>query len=1524
MINKRGLLGILIFLLIVFLSPNLVTANLAANSSWLDYNLSNSGYSTFTTIAVGDIDNNGYKDFVLSGCSSNRISNCVGVQTNVYLNNGTSLNISPTWSQNLTAMGSGGSTLGDIDNDGDLDLLLSGANINFVDIYINNGNTFTRNLTWENGTTGASVGSGHIMLGDIDNDGDLDLVVPTADDKNVLLNNGSTFLNNVSWGSNIQEATFVRAHLIDYDNDGDLDLLVSAFSNTATYSNNGNTFSNDPNGATGGGERISNAMGDIDNDGDIDYLQIREDNTCGKNVNMNVNGTFISNATFETFAGGLFGSMALGDFTNNGYLDLVVARQCGSSSSNKIFVNNGTIFNENQSLQGALDKAQVWVDVNNDEKLDLFSTNSLYLNNFSTINTPPSPPTTLSAIFDRNSDLINFSWNAGSDTETPAAGLYYNLRIGTTSGGHDIVTGVYGSASSHDSGGSRVTGFFGNMMQRKAIKLKNIRFREGTTYYWSVQTIDTGLANGSWSGEYLFNTTADWTEPVITLNKPIDVFNTSNFTVMFNATVYDIVNLSNVSLYGNWSGSFAFNGTNSSGINNTAYLFERNLSSIGDGTYKWLINACDNLSNCINSSIRTFTIDTKAPVAALNSPSNNSWTNNASVNFQFTATDGLLQVCTLYGNFNGTFQANLSNNSMVSGTQTTITLSLPNGTFLWNALCNDTVGNSAFNATNFTINVDTEKPAIDLNAPVNNFNTSIANVIFNWTVTDNLDNNLLCNITINSTINISNVASANGTHTNRTINSFNDGFYLWNISCTDNATNVNFSLTRNFTVDTTFPNVSLYYPLNNSWLKNSSVTFNFTLIEINPKRCLLMANFSANFIENQSILPINGRNNFSQITIADGNYLWGVTCNDTANNPNSSLNFTLSIDTIFPAVRLDHPLNNTNFSSNPIQFNFTVNESNLDSCSLYLNSSGWHKNTTKTDMISGTVFNIANLTLADGNYFWNAVCNDSAANEAFNATNLTFSVDTAAPVVAVLSPLNSTTIATSNVVARASFSDQNIVNCQARIDSGSVQEMTGDGATTGTASFTFTGQSDAQHTININCTDTSAAKFSTIANTTFTVDSTVTDTSAPNLTIEFPKNSSIITSSPVKFELNYTDENNVNCKLINSSSTYDFDNDNATAGTANLTLALHDKNHTVSANCTDTSSNSNNVILSAWNFYLDKAYPVVSLISPANNTRQTSSSTVTFTYNVTDLGIRNCSLVIDSIVNLTDTSITVDTSQTFSKSLANNNYNWSVSCADNAGLINSSTVFNLTVSFTESSGNGGSSGGGSSGGGGGGGGGSAAATAPETSKTQVWQTIPEGSTTMKINKEEISVDEIEINIKNPASNVEVSVTKLDSKPAAITQEATGKVYQYIEINKKNLKDDDISNAAINFKVEKSWLTENNADENGVVLNRYTTLWNELETSKISSEPKYAYYKALTPSFSYFAVSAKEKAVPEETGAANISVINVTAPTEKTNETKEIIKEAPRKGYSLLRIALIAAGILIVLASFVYWKRAKRQ
>lgn len=56
----------------------------------------------------------------------------------------------------------------------------------------------------------------------------------------------------------------------------------------------------------------------------------------------------------------------------------------------------------------------------------------------STTNTPPAPPASL--VVAVTGSAVSFSWNPASDAETPAAGLSYNLRVGSTPGGCDIVS----------------------------------------------------------------------------------------------------------------------------------------------------------------------------------------------------------------------------------------------------------------------------------------------------------------------------------------------------------------------------------------------------------------------------------------------------------------------------------------------------------------------------------------------------------------------------------------------------------------------------------------------------------------------------------------------------------------------------------------------------------------------------------------------------------------------------------------------------------------------------------------------------------------------------------------------------------------------------------------------------------------------------------------------------------------------------------------------------------------------------
>jgi len=112
----------------------------------------------------------------------------------------------------------------------------------------------------------------------------------------------------------------------------------------------------------------------------------------------------------------------------------------------------------------------------------------------------------------------------------------------------------------------------------------------------------------------------------------------------------------------------------------------------------------------------------------------------------------------------------------------------------------------------------------------------------------------------------------------------------------------------------------------------------------------------------------------------------------------------------------------------------------------------------------------------------------------------------------------------------------------------------------------------------------------------------------------------------------------------------------------------------------------------------------VNLISPSNGASWTSSSTVTFQYNTT-LNATNCSLIINGAVDQTDDNITVNATESFTKSLSNAAYTWSVNCTDVNNVTNSSATWTVTVSYST---------GGGGGGVGGGGGGTTTTTTPVT------------------------------------------------------------------------------------------------------------------------------------------------------------------------------------------------------------------
>ena len=279
------------------------------------------------SVALGDIDGDGDLDMLTANSDNNAVA--------ILLNNGNG-----SFSGNmLVAVGNYpfGVVTADVDGDGDLDLLAANKRDQTVSIRLNNGSGLF------SGSQNVNVGSDPhgLALGDVDGDGDLDLATANvnAGTVSVRLNNGSgTFSGtyDVSVGRTPQ-----RVALGDVDSDGDLDLLTANFNNMGTVSvrlNNGNGIYSGSQEVSVGTYPYGVALGDVDNDGDLDLFTFSFVFIGSISVRLNDgNGNFSGNQ--DVWAGNFPSCMALGDADGDGDLDVLVATSYGLELT--VYYNSG-------------------------------------------------------------------------------------------------------------------------------------------------------------------------------------------------------------------------------------------------------------------------------------------------------------------------------------------------------------------------------------------------------------------------------------------------------------------------------------------------------------------------------------------------------------------------------------------------------------------------------------------------------------------------------------------------------------------------------------------------------------------------------------------------------------------------------------------------------------------------------------------------------------------------------------------------------------------------------------------------------------------------------------------------------------------------------------------------------------------------------------------------------------------------------------------------------------------------------
>jgi hypothetical protein len=179
-----------------------------------------------TGLDIGDVDGDGWLDLAVS--NGNDI---VQAPNLVYLNDGGELPASASWVSDDHRY-SGHCQLGDVDGDGDPELMVAnyispGWGVAQVQLYDNVGGVLATSPTWESPATFHSF---RAAFGDPDGDGDLDLAVATgeayhgnAEPNLIFFNEGGVLADTPGWISDAADTAY-DVTFVDHDGDGDQDL----------------------------------------------------------------------------------------------------------------------------------------------------------------------------------------------------------------------------------------------------------------------------------------------------------------------------------------------------------------------------------------------------------------------------------------------------------------------------------------------------------------------------------------------------------------------------------------------------------------------------------------------------------------------------------------------------------------------------------------------------------------------------------------------------------------------------------------------------------------------------------------------------------------------------------------------------------------------------------------------------------------------------------------------------------------------------------------------------------------------------------------------------------------------------------------------------------------------------------------------------------------------------------------------------------------------------------------------------
>lgn len=470
------------------------------------------------SVAWGDYDADGDLDLLLTGWLGTYQNHTSKLYNNVEGN----LIDSEIQIQAVSAGSDKSCAWTDFNNDGMLDFIITGTKDGETTTYYtmiyqqDDGNFSPVDYNLHN------VTSSSVDWGDFDHDGDYDLLL---NGKGGISNYGGVYINNIresdefTWNNFGLEGIWNTVALWgDFNGDNYLDILSSGWEgNDSQYRNDSmdfNTLTSVLNSVDG----HSADIGDYDMDGDMDIVMLSTNAdtaySCVYRCEEHESEDIWSYSLLAYIQDIESGTSIWGDYDNDGDLDLFISGTKTGFETHSVLYENPEGFAFSPIETGIPDlgrSAAAWGDYDNDHDLDIVVTGfgeespvSMVVRNDRAIaNIVPDSPVRLST--DIYHKKANLAWEPGGDHETSAEGLTYNIRMGTTPGGVDII-----SPLSLYNGYHQVP-----KMGNAGLGLSYMIYglNPGTTYYWSVQTIDNNFEGSEFAPEESFTTLSSNIQP---------------------------------------------------------------------------------------------------------------------------------------------------------------------------------------------------------------------------------------------------------------------------------------------------------------------------------------------------------------------------------------------------------------------------------------------------------------------------------------------------------------------------------------------------------------------------------------------------------------------------------------------------------------------------------------------------------------------------------------------------------------------------------------------------------------------------------------------------------------------------------------------------------------------------------------------------------------------------------------------------------------------------------------------------